>query len=303
MITINKKQELVGHKAGIYAICQGNEGFIYSGGVDKHVIKWDLSNNENSKILIKSTETIYSLYYYKDKNLIFIGTSSGKIHIIDLSEKKEIKILQSHTDKIFEFKLFGSSIVSVSADGNLGFTNLDTLKTENILKISNQRIRSIDIKDKLAVIACGDSCIRLIDLNNNKTLHSFIAHEKSTNVVKFHPSADILLSGGWDAHLKIWDNNYELLKSIPAHNYAIYSIEFSPDKTMIATGSRDKSIKIWDASNIEFPKSITYENLNGHQFSVNRLFWDQSNGDLVSASDDKKIMIWEIKNSKAIPAN
>jgi WD40 repeat protein len=295
MINIIKKKELTGHLAGIYALCAEDENFIFSGGVDKHVIRWDINNIENSKILIKSTETIYSLYYNKDKNLVFIGTSSGKIHIIDLFEKKEIKLLKSHTDKIFEFKLLGSSILSVSSDGNLAFTDLDTLKTEYILKVSNQKIRSIDIKGELALIACGDSSIKVIDLINKKVLHSFIGHEKSTNVVKFHPFENTLISGGWDAHLKIWDANYELLKSIPAHNYAIYSIEFSPDKTMMATGSRDKTIKIWDASNIEFPKSITYENLNGHQFSVNRLFWNQQSGNLVSASDDKKIMIWEIK--------
>jgi WD repeat-containing protein 61 len=299
MITINKKKELLGHKAGIYAICPEMPGFIYSGGVDKHVIRWDIQNEENAKIVIKSTEAIYSLYYYKARNLMFIGTSSGKMHIIDLFEKKEIKLLKSHTDKIFEFKVFASFILSVSADGHLAFTDLNTLKTEYILQLSDQRIRSIDIKSNLAVIACGDSSIKLIDLNSRKELHSFIAHEKSTNVVKFHPTENILLSGGWDAHLKLWDSNYELIKSIPAHNYAIYSIEFSPDNTMLATASRDKSIKIWDASNIESPKSITYENLKGHQFSVNRLFWDESSGDLISAGDDKKIMLWDIKNSKS----
>jgi len=297
MVIINKKKELIGHKAGIYAICPAEDGFIYSGGVDKHVIRWDINETESSKILIKTTETIYSLYYYKENNLIFIGTSSGKIHIIDLFEKKEIKLLKSHADKIFEFKLFGSSILSVSSDGNLAFTDLGTLKSEYILKVSNQRIRSIDIKGNLALIACGNSSIKVIDLINKSVLHSFIGHEKSTNVVKFHPIEDILISGGWDAHIKIWDANYGLLTSIPAHNYAIYSIEFSPDKTLMATGSRDKSIKIWDASNIEFPNSIRFDNHNGHQFSVNRLFWDQVSGDLISASDDKKIMIWEIINS------
>ncbi|MCU0360724.1 MAG: WD40 repeat domain-containing protein [Bacteroidia bacterium] len=299
MITINKKKELLGHKAGIYAMCAEMEGIIYSGGVDKHVIRWDIQNDENSKIVIKSTEAIYSLYYYKDKNLMFIGTSSGKMHILDLFEKKEIKLLKSHTDKIFEFKVFASFILSVSADGHLGFTDLETLKTAYILKVSDQKIRSIDIKGNLAVIACGDSSIKVIDLSSRKELHSFVAHEKATNVVKFHPTENILLSGGWDAHLKLWDSNYELIKSIPAHNYAIYSLEFSPDKTLLASGSRDKSIKIWDVSSIEFPKSITYENLKGHQFSVNRLFWDELSGDLVSAGDDKKIMVWEIKNSKA----
>ena len=294
MITINKKMELAGHLAGIYALCVEDENFIFSGGVDKHVIRWDINNIDNSKILIKSSEAVYSLYFHEGNNLLFIGTSTGKIHIIDLFQKKEIKLLKSHTDKIFDFKLFDSFLLSASADGCLAFTNVNTLKTEQILKISNERIRSIDIKDNLAIIACGDSNIRVIDLNTKLILKSFQAHEKSCNVVKFHPTNNTLLSGGWDAHLKLWDKNFELIKSIPAHNYAIYSIVFSADNKLFATGSRDKSIKIWDALNTESPKSITYENLKGHQFSVNKLVWEEKSNILFSASDDRKIMIWSV---------
>lgn len=294
MINITKKKELTGHLAGIYALCVEDENFIFSGGVDKHVIRWDINNIENSKILIKSSEAVYSLYFHEVNNLLFIGTSTGKIHIIDLFQKKEIKLLKSHTDKIFDFKLFDSYLLSASADGCLAFTNVNTLKTEQILQVSNERIRSIDIKDNIAVIACGDSNIRVIDLNTKLILKSFKAHEKSCNVVKFHPTTDTLLSGGWDAHLKFWDKNFQLIKSIPAHNYAIYSIVFSADKKLFATCSRDKSIKVWDALNTEFPKSITYENLKGHQFSVNKLVWEEKSGNLFSVSDDKKIMIWSV---------
>jgi len=294
MINITKKKELTGHLAGIFALCVEDENFIFSGGVDKHVIRWDINNIDNSKILIKSSEAVYSLYFHKDNNLLFIGTSTGKIHIIDLFQKKEIKLLKSHTDKVFDFLLFESYLLSVSADGCLAFTNVNTLKTEQILQISNERIRSIDIKNNLAVIACGDSNIKIIDLTTKLIIKSFKAHERSCNVVKFHPTNDTLLSGGWDAHLKLWDKNFKLIKSIPAHNWAIYSIVFSADKKLFATGSRDKSIKVWDALNTEFPKSITYENLLGHQFSVNKLVWEEKSDVLFSAGDDRKIMIWSV---------
>ena len=125
MITIKKITELVGHKDGIYAICPEEDGFIISGGIDKHVIRWDINHIENSKILVKLTETIYCLHYNKDRKLIFVGTTTGKIHIIDLVQKKEIKLLKSHNDKIFDFKQVGSSLISVSADGNIAFTDLE----------------------------------------------------------------------------------------------------------------------------------------------------------------------------------
>jgi WD40 repeat protein len=132
-----------------------------------------------------------------------------------LYRKEEIKLLQSHTDRIFDFKLYNSFLISVSADGTLGFTDVNTLKTEQVVKISDERIRSIDIKNNIAVIACGDSHIRVFDMAAKSVLNSFIAHEKACNVVKFHPTEDILLSGGWDAHLKLWDNKGKLIKSIP----------------------------------------------------------------------------------------
>jgi len=297
MIIIKKIDELNGHKAGIYALSAADSNYIYSGGVDKHIIKWDLKNSENSEVIIKTSETIYSLYHHLENNLLFVGTTSGKIHIIDLLQKKEIKLLQTHSNKIFDFKLHQSFLIALSADGWMSFTNIATLKTEYIYKIANETIRSIDIKNDIAALACGDSTIKLFDLEKKCVIHSFIAHEKRCNVVKYHPTQNLLLSGGWDAHLNIWDDNYQLIKSIPAHNYAIYSLVFSPDNTLFATGSRDKSIKIWDALNIDHPKSITSENEKGHAFSVNKLIWQTHCGNLISASDDRKLMIWDIKKT------
>jgi len=296
MIRIVKQNELNGHIAPIYGLHVSGKNYVYSGGVDRQVIRWDLEDLNKSKIITKSSEAIYSLFHFVGNNYLFVGTSTGKIHVVDLNSKKEIKLLKNHTDKIFDFQLFGSNLIAVSADGSISFTNLINLKTEQILNISNERIRSIDVKNNMAAIACGNSDIVILDLVNKTILKSFIAHQKSCNVVKFHPFNNLLLSGGWDGHLKLWGQDYQLQTSIPAHNYAIYSIVFSPDKKLFATGSRDKTIKIWDAKNPEFPRSITFENLVGHQYSVNRLVWNKENDYLISASDDRKIMIWSVES-------
>ena len=125
---------------------------------------------------------------------------------------------------------------------------------------------------------------------------SFLAHEFSVNLVKYHPNGKYLLSGGRDAHLKIWDikNDYELVKSIPAHNYAIYSIAFSPDNKLFATASRDKTFKLWDAENFDFLLRVNKENFDGHVNSVNAIFWSNYNNYLISAGDDRTIMLWEV---------
>jgi len=85
-----------------------------------------------------------------------------------------------------------------------------------------------------------------------------------------------------------------LVKSIPAHNWAIYDIVFNPDATLFATASRDKTIKIWDAITYQLLKRITKENLNAHTYSVNKLLWSTYNNYLVSAGDDRTIVVREV---------
>lgn len=294
MLEIIKKAELNGHKAAIYAMIPMQDGFVFSGGVDKHVILWNIHEPDQSKLLIKSTETIYSLFYYRLLNLLMIGTSGGKIHIIDLNLRKEIKLIHPHSSSIFDLKFYNGYLLSAGSDGFLGFTNLSSMVTEKLVKFSDQKIRSIDVKNNFALLACGDSTIKMIDLENKSLIYSVAAHQKSCNVAKFHPNENQIISGGWDAHLNIWSTDLRLIKSIPAHNYAIYSIEFSSTGLIMATASRDKTIKLWNSNNIEAPKTISFNNFGSHQFSVNKIYWETNGQTLISAGDDRKVMVWSV---------
>lgn len=85
-----------------------------------------------------------------------------------------------------------------------------------------------------------------------------------------------------------------IIKSIPAHEWAIYDIAYSPNSKLFATASRDKTIKIWDSKTFELLKVINKEKDRGHLNSVNKLIWSTYNNYLISAGDDRAIIIWEI---------
>ncbi|MFM8834779.1 MAG: WD40 repeat domain-containing protein, partial [Cytophagales bacterium] len=52
-------------------------------------------------------------------------------------------------------------------------------------------------------------------------------------------------------------------------------------------------IKIWDANTLQLLKVIDKARHAGHGTSVNKLWWSSHQQQLVSASDDRSISVWE----------
>ncbi|TAL57422.1 MAG: WD40 repeat domain-containing protein [Bacteroidetes bacterium] len=304
MVHVKKLSELSGHNGAVYALEQSEtQNCFYSASGDKIVAKWNMDSLSPEKFSAQLPAIIYALCYIPDKNVLLAGTSEGKIHVIDLSEKKEVKVLLNHNQAVFDIKS-GSHILSAGGDGVLSIISPEDFSAIKLLKLCNDKLRAMDIYKNVAAVACGDGVIRIIDLKELKLKNKFQAHTGSVYSVKFTPDGKYLLSGGKDAHLNAWlmDDVLGLMentkspapqpfRSIPAHNYAIYSIVFSPNGKYLATASRDKTIKIWDTSIFEILTRINKENSEGHINSVNKLFWGKH---LVSASDDRKVMVWDI---------
>ena len=300
-VIVKKIIDLPGHSGAIYTLERGTEPhFFFSGSSDKFFAQWNLKSLQSEKFALQLPAIVYAICYVAEKNMLLAGTSSGSIHIVDLIEKKEIKILQHHTAPIFDIKHSPNNkcFYVASGDGNFSVCSLATLSLQKIKKISNEKIRSIDIDNNQQELAltCGDGTIRIYDLETLEEKRNFQGHKLAANVVKYHPNGKYLLSGGRDAHLNIWDaeNDYQLAQSIPGHNYAIYSIVFSPDGKLFATASRDKTFKIWNAETFEFLVRVNKENFDGHMNSVNKLFWSSYKNYLISAGDDRTIMVWEV---------
>jgi WD40 repeat protein len=81
---------------------------------------------------------------------------------------------------------------------------------------------------------------------------------------------------------------------VAAHLFAINHIAFSPSGEYFATASMDKSIKIWKADELKLLKVIDKGRHAGHGTSVNKLVWTDFKNQLVSASDDRTISVWNL---------
>src|SRR5438067_1451539 len=106
MLQIKKISELTGHNGAVYALEQSEiSNCIYSGSSDKIIAKWNLDTLSPEKFAAQLPSIVYSLCYVAEKNILLGGTSEGKIHVIDLKTKREVKILQNHNQAVYALQV------------------------------------------------------------------------------------------------------------------------------------------------------------------------------------------------------
>jgi WD40 repeat protein len=298
---MNVKQiaKLTGHKGSIYTIVQGNEPHkVLSGAGDGWVIEWDLTNFETAKVVAKVETNIFSMAYLPKENWLAVGNMFGGLHWVDLNQKKDLKNVAFHKKGIFDILQVEDHIYTVGGDGKLAKWHIETQQIVESIQLTNTSLRSIDYDNfgKRFVVGASDNSIYFLDNQLNIKHKIETAHENSIFTTKFSDNGTKLFSGSRDAHLKVWDlnENFENINSQPAHLFTINNIAFHPTKPIFATASRDKTMKIWDLNSYKLLKVIDVIKFGGHINSVNKLFWSSYNNWLISVSDDRTVIVWQV---------
>ncbi len=283
------------HKQSAYAICYDQEGFYTAGG-DKCVIQWKWDQLDKPKIVCQTASAIFSVAALPN-DILCVGTNEGLLHIVQLATKQELKCLQIDAAIFCLFYHAASQqLFASTADGKFVVIDIQTWTCSHIINLSKEKIRSIDVSEskKWIALACSDTHVYILSLENFAILHQFKAHEWACNVVQFHPEKELLFTASKDAHIGVWDlKDFSAIKMIPAHNYAIYSLNFNANGSFFITSGRDKQIKLWSSENYDVIMRLNHK-VVAHTHSVNAQAWISDQKRLVTVGDDRKVIIWKI---------
>jgi len=294
--TFVKSKEFLGHSGQIFSIAYDG-CFIYSASADKFVTRWNVNTAEQDKFAIRFEKSPYSVLLISKFEKLVVGLDNGDLHIFDLLKRKELKFYQQHKSSVFSLLENPSRkhFYSGDADGNLAIWNSNSLKLELLLPFNCGKIRrmALNFDESKLYLACQDGFIRILETQFYNLVDEIYTHDGGVSAVCLDPcTKTTLLTGGKDAHLKVWDlNSKKCIKSIPAHNYVIYDIMFL-DAVHFVTISRDKSIKIWNRQSLNVIQKIDSKS-KGHKHSVNSIV-QLNETSFATASDDKVIKSFSI---------
>jgi WD40 repeat protein len=291
--SFHREKEISGHNGAVYTI-SASDSHIYSGSADRFVARWKILEGTQDNFSIRLEHPVYATCLAED--LLFIGLNNGDLHIVDITQRKELKYYQQHKVGIFEIT-YNSEMRHVyiaDADGNLSVWSCETLELVIYLPLDCGKIRNISVSSDGSQFALGgqDGVCRVFDAKNFNETAAWLAHKAGVTGVLLENER--VITGGKDALLSVWDlKGNEINKPIPAHNFGIYRILRLNDE-LILTASRDKSIKVWD-NDLGFLQKLDVRE-GGHKHSVNELVKIGPQR-FASCSDDGKIILWSSDRS------
>ncbi|QJD98011.1 WD40 repeat domain-containing protein [Mucilaginibacter robiniae] len=295
-----KSFELTGHSNPIFSLeLSQKPNILFSGGNDKGLVEWSLSKQTFIKVMFPVQASIYAIHCPAGFPLMFAGLRSGDVLVFDFLQQKIVATLKCHSKPIFDIQSVSSKqeLLVASEDGRVSVWNLNTLQLLHTIQVSDDTVRSIGISpnNTQVAFACRDSTIKVYHLEDYAFISALQGHTLAVFSVQYTPDNRYLISGSRDAQIKLWNvQTLELAQNIPAHMFAVNHVLAHPTQPYFASASMDKSIKIWGLNDFKLYKIISREKgYDSHALSVNKLAWNGNQ--LLSTSDDKRIMAWEIE--------
>ncbi|KAH7104200.1 pre-mRNA splicing factor [Auriculariales sp. MPI-PUGE-AT-0066] len=127
-------------------------------------------------------------------------------------------------------------------------------------------------------------------------IHTWTGHQGGVSVVRLFPSTGhMVLSGGMDTKVKLWDIYREgnLLRSYSGHNKAVKDVTFTNDGRRFLSCGYDRQMKLWDTETGQCIKAFS----NGKIPYVIRFHPDEDKQHIFLAGmSDKKIIQYDMNS-------
>ncbi len=128
-----------------------------------------------------------------------------------------------------------------------------------------------------------------------------IGHTATIRSLSFAPTGKVLISGGHDNTVRIWNtSSNELVKTLRGHGRWVMSSVVSADGQTVVSAAMDHSVRLWDIAGYEEMRVIRGKLLAGHEDAILAADFSPSSDRIVTASRDRTVKTWDFDTGKEL---
>jgi len=322
----NSKEELArltGHHDGVCsAFMSADEKVVLSASHDNAIISWDWASQTAKSTLIGHTGSIFKATFSPDNKHI---VSCSFDRSVKLWEVKESVAVMGHEARILSaaFSPDVKYLATGSRDKTAKVWDAKSGAEVYWLKGHSSNVFGVAWSPDGSILttASRDKTIKCWNMSNGKCFATLTGHTDIVRAVDFSPNGEHLASCSDDKTVRIWNvtkimelrilNDDKRVVDFTTHGCAtlfghrslVMDCKYSPDGRRLATSSNDLTVKLWDtrvntkAWGRSYVKVATF---SGHIRPVPAIGWSVDSNNVISASDDKLLMVWNAKNAKKV---
>eukprot|EP00826_Nyctotherus_ovalis_P044197 TRINITY_DN4760_c0_g5_i1.p1 TRINITY_DN4760_c0_g5~~TRINITY_DN4760_c0_g5_i1.p1 ORF type:complete len:387 (+),score=40.78 TRINITY_DN4760_c0_g5_i1:76-1236(+) len=232
-------------------------------------------------------DEVLCVQYSKADQYLAAGTGAGKIHVYNTAGKLHSTLAASYAlmpitalcwtrranEKPQEI------LISGSADGSVIYWNVDTGQSLATLNDRNFEIYSIDVSKAGTHLATGsrDCSIKLYDCDKRALIvllkpgdSTVIGHSNRVHSVKFTEDPNVVVSGGSDRTVFIWDLRVgKSVGYVHGPHVCGNAIDVTNDTMLTGSFDKDKVLQLWSISKRKLIQDVGWQADNDANGYVN----------------------------------
>jgi WD40 repeat protein/serine/threonine protein kinase len=308
----DKLANLIGHKHRVLGVSFSPDGkTLVSASRDKSIKFWDLQNSTlRSSFDTKSAATF--VVYAPDGKTIAFGADNGDITIWDVVNKKPVRILKGHTERIqsLAFSPDGKSLASGAGEGDIDGTRPGQLKLWEVatgkeyypLQGFPGAVFSVAFNKKGTLLAAGGGNVHFLnrpgagdiawwDVAGGTKLKHIKVNNNIVHAVVFSTDGQTVVSGSFDndSNIKFWDvTTGQNRATLAGHTNGLQCLAVTPDGNTLVSGSGDLTVKLWPMVPMTEAGAFL-----AHLDTINAVRFSPDSSVLASAGYDQTLKLWD----------
>ena len=143
---------------------------------------------------------------------------------------------------------------------------------------------------------CTDAVMADLDFNTVEVYRILEEHSANITSLALDGYYEILVSGGADSNIKVWNlQTEEIIQTLQGHSAAVTCLDISEDGETLVSGSDDNTIVVWD---FDLQNEQVIYTLKGHSSGVKAVAIS-ADGQTIFSHDDNTIKVWGVRSAKS----